>query len=100
MKPQTEQNIEKTLHLLNTIEGAQAPEGFSNEVFARLEAQKTNTTRIIPMRTVWSTAAAIALLLLLNVWVDMGYKKPQKQANTNVQQMASEMGLSQQGFWY
>jgi type VI protein secretion system component VasF len=100
MKPETEQTIEKALQLLDSIEGAQAPEGFSQKVFARLDAKQSKTARVIPMRTVWATAAAIALLLMLNVWIGAGYNQQNKMANNPEQQVAGEMGLSPQGFWY
>lgn len=84
---------------LDKIQGADAPLGFTQKVLARWENNR-KALKIIPMRTVWSVAAAITLLLAVNVWVYRGQNPRPQSAQRGVQDIIHAYGLETPGFSY
>lgn len=93
MKPETQEKIAKAINSLDTVQQAEVSDGFTQKVLQRIN---TAPTKLIPMRTVWTIAASIAILLAANVWLGINYKKQgPKMANKEIQQVISDYQLQE-----
>ena len=63
---QLKQKIEQTLSAFDGIERAVAPADLYEKLQKRLETQRKNVARIVPMSVVWRVAAAFVGVVVLN----------------------------------
>ena len=93
-------DIDKLIDELEGMEKAQPSAQFTQKVMQRWD-ERGQKLKAIPARTVWAVAAAIALLLMANVWVGVGYKNSQLQSASNgAQSVVNAYGLGNTGFSY
>lgn len=93
------ENLDKILDSIEGMEKAKPSARFTQNVLDKWQGVKKLKT--IPMRTVWSVAAAIALLIAVNVWVGLSYSAPEKQrAKNNVKNVVNAYGLNEDVFSY
>lgn len=98
MKPNTQQQIEEALNSLDAVKQAEVSVSFTQKVMARME---NKPSRIVPMRTVCTVAASIALLLAVNVWLGSGYKKQSNNmANKGIQMVVGDYHLQDDLFGF
>ena len=64
---QLKQKVEQTLSAFDGIERAVAPADLYEKWQKRLETQRKNVARIVPMSVVWRVAAAFVGVLVLNL---------------------------------
>lgn len=84
-------NFDNIVDRLDGMEKAEPSANFTQEVLAKWQ----NKTKVVPIRTIWSVAAAITLLVAVNVWVGVNYKSASttQQVNT-IDNVVSEYGLN------
>jgi aspartate ammonia-lyase len=90
-------DLDKIVDSIEGMEKAIPSAGFTKQVLAKYKAAKS----IVSMPAVYAVAAAIALLIALNVWV--GYKnntQNQQSAEHSIEDVVKDYGLSTQTFTY
>lgn len=97
MKPNTQQQIEEALNRLEAVKQAEVSANFTQTVLARME---NKPHRVVPMRTVWTVAASIAVLLAINVWLGIGYKQGNNMANKGIQMVVGDYHLQDDLFGF
>ncbi len=90
-------NLDNIIDSLEEMKKADTSANFTQEVLAKWQGK----VKVVSMRTVWSVAAAITLLVAANVWVGVNYKNTNnaQQANT-IDNVVSEYGLSSKVYAY
>lgn len=91
--------IDTTLSGLDGVQAAETPVGFTQKVLERWEKSR-KALKIIPMRTVWTVAAAVTLLLAANIWMYSGKSPRPQSAQRGVQEIIHAYGLETPGFSY
>lgn len=80
----------KEIDLLLKIGRVDAPSSLRAKVEARIANEKKQT---IPMRTVWSIAASVAVLLVLNVWALTNSNRTNRMDYSVGTSLATEMNI-------
>lgn len=90
-------NIDNIVDSIEGMKRAEPSANFTQDVIAKWKGK----IKTVPMRTVWSVAAAIAILIAVNVWVGVNYKSANtsQQAST-IEDVVSDYGLSNKVFSY
>lgn len=90
-------DLDNVIDNLENMKKAEPSADFTQKVIAKWKGE----VKTIPIRTVWSVAAAITLLVAVNVWVGANYKgeTTTQQANT-IDNVVSEYGLSSKVYSY
>lgn len=90
-------NLDNVIDNLEGMKKAEPSATFTQDVLAKWQGK----VKVVSMRTVWSVAAAITLLVAVNVWVGVNYKgeSTTQQAKT-IDKVVSEYGLSGKVYSY
>lgn len=93
-------NLDNVIDTLDEMKKAEPSASFTQEVLAKWKGQ----VKTVSMRTVWSVAAAITLLVAANVWIGVNYKgastSQQVNSTNTIDNVVSEYGLSSKVYSY
>lgn len=89
-------NLDNIIDSLEGMKKAEPSANFTQDVLAKWKGK----VKVVPMRTVWSVAAAITLLVAVNVWVGVNYKSSTSQQANTIDNIVSEYGLSGKVYSY
>ncbi len=92
-------DLDKIVDSIEGMEKAMPSASFTQKVLAKYQTAK----KIVSMPAVYAVAAAIALLITVNVWVGIGYKnntQNQQSAGNSIEDVVKDYGLSSQSFTY